>query len=76
MFLRLLIVNKQFSILAISQRLVFGGRDHREPAFGLSENGVDFLEGAVSGFGVEEVDDWEDECVDDCEDNVRLVPDG
>lgn len=55
---------------------MFGSRDNSEPSFCLAEDGVDFFERTVRGFGVEEVDDGEDESVDDGEDDVGLVADG
>lgn len=80
MFLRILIINKQLTILAIPSRLVPCNSHDVEPAgqsaFGLAEDVVDFLEGAVGGFRVEEVDDGENESVYYGEDYVGFVADG
>jgi len=80
MFFRRFIVDKQLSVLSIAQRLILGCINDAEPAppatLCFAEYDVDFFEGAVSGFGVEEVNDWEDKCIDYGEDNVGFVSDG
>lgn len=57
------VVDEEFAVLAVAVGLVSGDGDHVENAGGLVEDGVHFLEGAVGGLGVEEVDDGEDERV-------------
>lgn len=67
MILRILVIDQQFSVFPISQRLVLSCADDVEPAppsFGrFAEDVVDFFERAVGGLGVEEVDYGEDEGV-------------
>lgn len=63
-------------MFAIPPGFVPCNTDNREDRFGLDEDSIHFLEGSVGGFGVEEVDARNDECVDDREDNVGLVLDG
>jgi len=71
-----LVVDEQFSVLAEAARQLIRHLDDIEPTGGLVEDFVHLLERTVSGFWVEEVDDWEDEStVDDCEDDVCLVTD-
>jgi hypothetical protein len=54
-------------MLSIAQRLVRGGLHNAEPttpsSLCFAENDIDLFEGTVGGFGVEEVDDWENEGV-------------
>ena len=63
-------------MLPIAQRLILRDRNNGEPALRLAEDGVDLLERAVRGLGVEEVDDGVDDGVNDGEDDIRLVADG
>ncbi len=56
MLLRLLILNQQFPFLPIPSRLLPRDLDDREVGVAFAEDAVHFLEGAVGGFGVEEVD--------------------
>lgn len=53
-----------FAPFAVPEGFVGGDFDHVEPGFGLGagvvEDYVDFFEGAEAGFGVEEVDCWDD----------------
>lgn len=58
--LGLLIINEGFTALAIPSGFVAGDFDDGEPGVALAEDAVHFLKGAVGGFGVEKVDDWED----------------
>lgn len=51
---------QELAVLAVHVGLLVGGLDDREDALRLAENAVHFLETAVGGFGVEEVDDRED----------------
>lgn len=61
MFVRLRVVDKQLSILAVATGLFARNPDNGPDGFGLVEDCVHFFEGAVGCFGVEEIDDWEDE---------------
>ena len=54
---RLLVVDEQLAVLAVAARLVARDLDDGEDGVALVEDGVHFLERAVGGFGVEEVDD-------------------
>jgi len=80
MLLGVLIINEHFAVLSITTRLLPRNMNNIKPAsqsaLGLAEDVVDFLEGTVGGFWVEEVDDREDECVDYGEDYVSFVADG
>lgn len=58
-----LVVDQELAVLAVAVGLVPGDTDHREDRVRLGEDGVHFLEGAVGCFGVEEVDDGEDDRV-------------
>ena len=57
----LLVVEGLFAILAVPERFVCGDLTYREPGLRPKRRGVeydvDFLEGTVAGFRVEEVDD-------------------
>ena len=61
--LGVLIVDEELALLAVAVGLVAGDGDNAEDAGCLLEDDVHFLQGAVCCLGVEEVDDWEDECV-------------
>ena len=61
MFLALLIVDENFTVLAVAARFVLGGPDNGEDILCLLEDVVHLLERAVSRLRVKEVDDWEDE---------------
>ena len=63
MFLRLFVIDEQFSLLTIPSRLIARDFDKGEVGAAFAEDGVHFFQGAVGGFGVEEVDDGEDEGV-------------
>lgn len=63
MLVCLRVVDEKLSVLAVPARLVARNPDQRPDGFGLVEDCVHFFEGAVCGFGVEEVDDGEDEGV-------------
>jgi hypothetical protein len=63
MLLRLVVVDKQLSVLAVAAGFFTSSLDDGEDRVGLAENGVHLLQGAVGGFGVEEVDDGDDESV-------------
>ena len=72
--LGILVVDEELALLAVAVGLVAGDGDNIEDAGCLLEDDVHFLQGAVCGLGVEEVDDWEDECVAGLLlDNVRTV---
>lgn len=51
---------QELAVLAVHVGFLVGGLDERKYALRLAENSVHFLETAVGGFGVEEVDDRED----------------
>ena len=64
MFLGLIVRDQQLAVLAVAARLVVRDLDDGEPARGtvcFAEDGVHFFEGAVGGFGVEEVGYGNDE---------------
>ena len=63
MLICLRVVDEQLSILAIPAGLLARNSDNGPDGFGLVEDCVHFFEGAVGCFGVEEVDDGEDEGV-------------
>ena len=63
MLLRFLVVDEELSLLAIAPRLITGDFHEGEVGVAFAEDGVHFFQGAVCGFRVEEVDDWEDEGV-------------
>ncbi len=63
MELRLLIINKRFSVFAVSSRFIACYFDNVEDGGCFAEDDVHFFEGAVGGFGVEEVDAGEYEGV-------------
>ena len=81
MLLRLLITNQQLPIPPIPSRFLprnFHDLNPRPKPVSVcrgrfAEDGVHFFEGAVGGFGVEEVDDGEDEGVDYGEDDVGFI---
>lgn len=58
-----LIINQYLPVLTVPQRLVLRRVDYVEPAVCLAEYVVDFFQGAVCCFRVEEVDYGEDEGV-------------
>lgn len=55
------VIDEELSVLAVPARLFARNPDQRPDGFGLVEDCVHLFEGAVRGFGVEEVDDGEDE---------------
>lgn len=57
------VVDEQFTVLAVATGLVARNLDQTPYGLGLAEDGVHFFQGAVRGFGVEQVDDGEDEGV-------------
>lgn len=63
MLLRLLVVDEQFTVLAIPTGFFLGDSHNREDGMRLVEDRVHFFEGSVGGFGVEEVDHGDDEGV-------------
>ena len=63
MLSRFFVLDEHLSFLAISLRRFLGNSDDIEDGCGLAEDGVHLLQGAVGGFGVEEVDDGEHEGV-------------
>lgn len=63
MLLGVLIVDEKLAVLAVAMGLVAGDRDQVEDAVRLVEDRVHLFQGAVGGFGVEEVDDGEDDCI-------------
>ena len=71
--LRVGIVDKQLTVLAIAMRQLVCNLDNVESVGRLVEDFIHFLERAVSGFGEEEVDGWDHCGVDDGEDDVGLV---
>jgi hypothetical protein len=54
--LTLIVVDEDLTVLTVAAGFLFRGLDDGEDVAGLLEDGVHFLEGAVGGFGVEEVD--------------------
>jgi hypothetical protein len=62
MFLCLLIIDQDLSILFISSRLLLGGVNHLEYRLRLLKNAVHFLKCAICGFGLEEIGNRDDEC--------------
>ena len=63
MLFTFLVIDENFTVLAIAARLMLGGPDDCEYILCLLEDVVHLLEGTVSSFRVEEVDDWEDESI-------------
>lgn len=63
MLLRLFIINKQFTFLPIPSRLIAGDFHKAEVGAAFAEDAVHFFQGAVGGFGIEDVDDGEYEGV-------------
>ena len=63
MLVRLFVVDEQFALFAVASRLVAGDCDDGEVGVAFAEDAVHFFQGAVGGFGVEDVDDGEDEGV-------------
>jgi hypothetical protein len=61
--LGLLIIDKKLALLAVAVGLVAGHRYNIEDAGCLMEDRIHLLQGSISGFRVEEVDDGEDECI-------------
>ena len=59
----ILVLDKHLTILTISMRFFLCDLDDCEDGIAFGEDGVHLFEGAVGGFRVEEVDDWEDEGV-------------
>ena len=59
MLLCFFVVDEQFPLGAIPSRLVAGDLHNGEIGAAFAEDGVHLFEGAVGGFGVEEVDDWD-----------------
>lgn len=60
---RLFVVDEQFSLFAISSRLIARDSHEGEVGAAFAEDGVHLFEGAVGGLRVEEIDDGEDEGV-------------
>ena len=63
MLFRILVINKRLAMLIISSWLIARDFYDGEIAVALAEDGVHFFQGAVGGFGVEEVYDWDHEGV-------------
>ena len=63
MLLRLLVIDEQLSLLAIPSRFIAGDFHDGEVGAAFAEDAVHFFQGAVCGFRVEEVDNWEYEGV-------------
>ena len=63
MLLRLLVVDKKLALLAIPSRFIAGDFHDGEVGAAFVEDAVHFFQGAVCGFGVEEVDGGEYESV-------------
>jgi hypothetical protein len=63
MFLSLIVVDKQLSILSVAARLLASTLDDGEDRVCLAEDGVHLLQRAIGGFWIKEVDDWNDEGV-------------
>ena len=63
MFIRFIVSDQIIALFIETVRFVLGSRDHGEDVFGLAEDRVHLLQGAIGGFGVEEVYHGEDECV-------------
>ena len=61
MLFGLLIVDENFAMLTVTAWLILGSPDNCEDVLCLLEDGIHFLKRAVSGFWIEEIDDWEDE---------------
>lgn len=59
MLVRVLVVDQQLPFLTVPPRLVAGDLHQGEVGAAFAEDGVHLFEGAVGGFGVEEVDDGE-----------------
>lgn len=76
MLLRLIIINQQLSILPKPLGFISSDFDGGEVGVAFAKNGIHFFEGAIGGFGVEEVDDWEDECVSVGEMVISMEGDG
>ncbi len=63
MLVRLVVVDEQFALFAVASRFLAGDCDDGEVGVAFAEDAVHFFQGAVGGFGVEDVDDGEDEGV-------------
>lgn len=63
MLLPLFVIDERFSLLAVPSRLLAGCLHQGEVGAAVAEDGVHFFQGAVCGFGVEEVDDGDYEGV-------------
>lgn len=63
MLFGIFIVDKQFAVLAVAMRFLTGNRNNIKDTTSLVEDGIHLLQGSVGGFGIEEVDDREDESV-------------
>lgn len=66
MFLRLVVVDEQLSVLSETAGLVASTLYDVEDGGCLAEDGVHFLQGAVGSFRVEKVDHGDDEGVSSC----------
>ena len=63
MFLRIFVIDDGIAELVVAAGFFAGDANDGKDGFGFAENRVHFFEGTVGGFGVEEVDDGEDEGV-------------
>ena len=61
--IRLFVVDKKLTLLAVAVRLVSGNANNREDGIGLTEDGVHLFERSVGCLWVEEVYSWEDDGV-------------
>ena len=59
MLLRLLIIDEQLPLLAVPSWLIAGDFYDGKVGAAFAEDAVHFFQGAVCGFRIEEVDDWE-----------------
>ena len=59
MLLRLLVVDEQFSLLAIPSWFITGDFHDGEVGVAFAEDAIHLFQRAVCGFRVEEVNDWE-----------------
>lgn len=73
--LRLFIADKQLTVLPVPMGLVAGRGDDVEGVGRVMEDLVHLFQGAIGGFREEEIDRWDHEEVDDCEDDVGPVAD-
>lgn len=57
------VFDEHVAVLVVSSRFPLGDADDCEYGFAFDEDSVHLLEGAVRGFGIEEIHHWDDKCI-------------